>query len=138
MDFTAPQDGADQRHHDGVLRGGRGHPGRCSCTASPSTPSPGATRSPAVVDAGFRAIVPSQRGYGGTDAPADAQTYSVKNLVADLTGLLDALGIEQGGLLRPRLGLDAGLVLGDLRPRAHARHRQPLHSLLHLGIAAKT
>jgi pimeloyl-ACP methyl ester carboxylesterase len=50
---------------------------------------------PAVVAAGFRAIVPSQRGYGGTDAPADAQTYSVKNLVADLTGLLDALGIER-------------------------------------------
>ena len=61
-------------------------------------------------------IVPSQRGYGGTDAPADAQTYSVKNLVADLTGLLDALGIEQGRLLRPRLGLDAGLVLGVFAP----------------------
>jgi pimeloyl-ACP methyl ester carboxylesterase len=50
---------------------------------------------PAVVEAGFRAIVPSQRGYGGTDAPADAQTYSVKNLVADLTGLLDALDIDK-------------------------------------------
>jgi len=50
---------------------------------------------PAVVAAGFRAIVPSQRGYGGTDAPADPQTYSVKNLVADLTGLLDALELDK-------------------------------------------
>lgn len=50
---------------------------------------------PAVVDAGFRAIVPSQRGYGGTNAPADPESYSVKNLVADLTGLLDALGIDE-------------------------------------------
>jgi len=50
---------------------------------------------PAVVEAGFRVIVPSQRGYGGTDAPADAQTYSVKNLVADLTGLLDALELDK-------------------------------------------
>ncbi|MBS1878466.1 MAG: alpha/beta hydrolase [Actinobacteria bacterium] len=50
---------------------------------------------PTLVEAGFRVIVPSQRGYGGTDAPADPLTYSVKNLVADLTGLLDALGIER-------------------------------------------
>jgi soluble epoxide hydrolase / lipid-phosphate phosphatase len=48
-----------------------------------------------IAEAGFRVIVPSQRGYAGTDAPADAQTYSVKNLVADVSGLLDALGIEQ-------------------------------------------
>ena len=45
--------------------------------------------------AGFRVIVPSQRGFAGTDAPADAQTYSVKNLVADVSGLLDALGIDR-------------------------------------------
>ena len=48
-----------------------------------------------VAAAGFRVICPSQRGYAGTDAPADAATYSVKNLVADLTGLLDALGEER-------------------------------------------
>src|SRR3954447_24242842 len=48
-----------------------------------------------LAEAGFRVIVPSQRGYGGTDAPDDAQTYNVKNLVADLTGLLDALEIER-------------------------------------------
>jgi pimeloyl-ACP methyl ester carboxylesterase len=48
-----------------------------------------------IAAAGFRVILPSQRGYGGTDAPADPQTYSVKNLVADLTGLLDALGLDK-------------------------------------------
>lgn len=48
-----------------------------------------------IAAAGFRVICPSQRGYAGTDAPADAETYSVKNLVADLTGLLDALGEEK-------------------------------------------
>ena len=30
--------------------------------------------------AGFRVVVPSQRGYAGTDAPADVASYSVKNL----------------------------------------------------------
>jgi pimeloyl-ACP methyl ester carboxylesterase len=48
-----------------------------------------------IADAGFRVIVPNQRGYGDSDAPADSQSYSVKNLVADATGVLDALGIEQ-------------------------------------------
>jgi pimeloyl-ACP methyl ester carboxylesterase len=48
-----------------------------------------------IVDAGFRVLAPDQRGFGRSDAPDDAQTYSVKNLVADITGVLDHLGIEQ-------------------------------------------
>ena len=48
-----------------------------------------------IVDAGFRVIVPDMRGYGASDAPADSQSYSVKNIVADITGVLDALEIEQ-------------------------------------------
>jgi pimeloyl-ACP methyl ester carboxylesterase len=48
-----------------------------------------------IVDAGFRVIAPDQRGFGLSDAPADPQSYSVKNLVADITGLLDALEVEQ-------------------------------------------
>jgi pimeloyl-ACP methyl ester carboxylesterase len=49
----------------------------------------------AIADAGFRVIAPDQRGYGGSDAPQDSQTYSVKNLVADAVGILDALDVEQ-------------------------------------------
>jgi soluble epoxide hydrolase/lipid-phosphate phosphatase len=48
-----------------------------------------------IAEAGFRVIAPDMRGFGNSDAPADAQTYSVKNIVADITGLLDALEIEQ-------------------------------------------
>jgi pimeloyl-ACP methyl ester carboxylesterase len=48
-----------------------------------------------IADAGFHVIAPDQRGYGDSDAPADSQTYSVKNLVADATGILDALGIDE-------------------------------------------
>jgi pimeloyl-ACP methyl ester carboxylesterase len=48
-----------------------------------------------IAEAGFRVIVPEQRGYGDSDAPADPITYSVKNLVADLVGVLDALQIER-------------------------------------------
>jgi soluble epoxide hydrolase / lipid-phosphate phosphatase len=48
-----------------------------------------------IAEAGFRVIVPSQRGYGGSDAPADVRSYSVRNLVADVSGLLDVLGVER-------------------------------------------
>ena len=90
-----------------------------------------------IAEAGFRVIVPSQRGYAGTDAPADAQTYSVKNLVADVSRPARRAGDRAGGLVRPRLGLDACLVLGRVRPRPGARPGQPLHALLHLGIAER-
>lgn len=48
-----------------------------------------------IVAAGFRVVAPDQRGYGGSDAPEDAQSYSVKNLVADVVGILDDLEVEQ-------------------------------------------
>lgn len=48
-----------------------------------------------ITRAGFRVIVPTMRGYGDSDAPADAQTYSVKNIVADLVGVLDALEVDR-------------------------------------------
>src|SRR5258706_14341899 len=50
---------------------------------------------PALARAGFRAIAPDQRGYGGTDRPADVAAYDIHHLTADLVGALDALGIER-------------------------------------------
>jgi len=49
----------------------------------------------ALAAAGFRAIAPDQRGYGGTDVPAAIEAYSIHHLVGDLTGLLDALEIDR-------------------------------------------
>jgi soluble epoxide hydrolase/lipid-phosphate phosphatase len=49
----------------------------------------------ALAAAGFRAIAPDQRGYGGSEAPAAIEAYSIHHLIGDLTGALDALGIEQ-------------------------------------------
>jgi len=45
--------------------------------------------------AGFRAIAPDQRGYGDTDCPAPIEAYSQKQIVADVIGMLDALGVSQ-------------------------------------------
>jgi epoxide hydrolase A/B len=50
---------------------------------------------PALARAGFRAIAPDQRGYGGTDRPPAVGDYDIHHLTADLVGLLDALDIER-------------------------------------------
>ena len=50
---------------------------------------------PATAAAGFRAIAPDQRGYGGSSRPEAIEAYSLRNLAGDLIGLLDALEIEK-------------------------------------------
>ena len=50
---------------------------------------------PALGAAGFRAIAPDQRGYGATSQPEGAENYTMKHLCGDLTGMLDALGIQK-------------------------------------------
>ena len=49
----------------------------------------------ALAAAGLRVIAPDQRGYGETDCPLPIEAYSMRNLVADLSGMLDALKIDQ-------------------------------------------
>ena len=53
----------------------------------------------ALSDAGYRAIAPDMRGYGGTDAPEDVATYNLATLAADMVGVLDALGIERAHMV---------------------------------------
>ena len=65
----------------------------------------------ALADAGFHAIAPDQRGYGDTDAPQSIESYSIHHLVGDLTGLLDALGLEQAAIVGHDWG---GLVVWQM------------------------
>ena len=48
-----------------------------------------------IAQAGFRAIAPDQRGYGGSSAPAAVEDYGLTELTGDLVDLLDALEIER-------------------------------------------
>jgi pimeloyl-ACP methyl ester carboxylesterase len=50
---------------------------------------------PALVAAGYRVIVPDQRGFGLTEAPGETKAYAIENYVADLAALLDALGLKK-------------------------------------------
>jgi pimeloyl-ACP methyl ester carboxylesterase len=45
----------------------------------------------APADAGYRAVAPDMRGYGGTTAPADDTAYSLLHLVGDMVELVNQL-----------------------------------------------
>src|ERR1700744_5861101 len=49
----------------------------------------------ALGDAGYHVLAPDQRGYCLTSRPANVEDYDMKHLTGDLTGLLDAFGIDK-------------------------------------------
>jgi pimeloyl-ACP methyl ester carboxylesterase len=66
---------------------------------------------PALADAGWHAIAPDQRGYGGSSRPERIEDYASDHLAADLVALLDQTGHDQGVFV----GHDWGaLIVWDL------------------------
>jgi pimeloyl-ACP methyl ester carboxylesterase len=49
---------------------------------------------PVLAEAGFHAVAPDLRGYGGSDRPSAVDDYSARKLVGDVAGLIRALGHE--------------------------------------------
>ena len=60
----------------------------CSCTASPSPGTRGATSCPALAAAGYRAVAIDVRGYGRSSKPLAVEDYRMVRLVADNVGLV--------------------------------------------------
>ncbi|MEW6582772.1 MAG: alpha/beta hydrolase [Actinomycetota bacterium] len=54
---------------------------------------------PALADAGFHAVAPDLRGYGGSDRPDRTEDYALPRLVEDVVGLIRALGHESAHLV---------------------------------------
>ena len=50
---------------------------------------------PVLLEAGYRVIAPDTRGCGDSEISPHEADYHIDNLVLDLVGLLDALGIEE-------------------------------------------
>ncbi|GAA2743089.1 alpha/beta hydrolase [Kitasatospora cinereorecta] len=71
---------------------------------------------PALAAAGYHVVAPDLRGYGQTDAPAEADTYSQLHLVGDLIGLLDALGEQQAVVVGHDFGTAVAWNAALLRP----------------------
>lgn len=54
---------------------------------------------PALSAAGYRVVAPDMRGYGGSTIPDPIDDYNIKELTADVAGLITALGEESAVLV---------------------------------------
>jgi len=70
----------------------------------------------ALAEAGFRAVAPDMRGYGGTDAPEAIDQYTLFHMLGDMVGLLDALDAEQSVIAGHDWGATVAWHAAQLRP----------------------
>ena len=85
-----------------------------------------------LVDAGFRVIVPDQRGYGQSDKPPRTRDYAMGHLVADIVGLLDALELDRVHLVGHDWGGAVSWTLALTHPE-RIRSFVPMN-MPHLGV----
>ncbi len=76
---------------------------------------------------GYRVWAPNQRGYGRTSRPAQPNSYSIENLMADVAGLIDASGAAQVVLLAHDWGALVAWCFAT-------RNIRPLHRLVILNV----
>ncbi len=77
--------------------------------------------------AGFRVLVPDQRGYNISDKPRRVSAYGLDELALDVVGLLDGAGIEKARIVGHDWGGVVGWWLG-------IRHPQRIERLALLNI----
>ena len=70
----------------------------------------------ALAAAGFHAVAPDMRGYGGSDRPDAIDQYTLLHLVGDMVGLLDALGADQAVIAGHDWGAPVAWPAALLRP----------------------
>ncbi len=70
----------------------------------------------ALAQAGFHAVAPDIRGYGGTDSPDEIGAYTVFDLVADMVALVDALGEEKAVIVGNDWGATVAWQAALMRP----------------------
>nr|WP_188607907.1 alpha/beta hydrolase [Chelatococcus reniformis] len=71
---------------------------------------------PALAAAGFRAVAPDMRGYGGTRGPNSVDRYSVFELVGDIVAIVQALGEREAIIVGHDWGAAVAWQAALIRP----------------------
>ncbi|HST63663.1 MAG TPA: alpha/beta fold hydrolase, partial [Mycobacteriales bacterium] len=101
---------------------------------------------PALVEAGYRVVLPDQRGYSPGARPAGRAAYTTGELARDVLGVLDGLGVDRahvvghdwGGAVAWRLGADAPERLRTLTVVSTPHPRALVRSLVTSSQAARS
>lgn len=75
-----------------------------------------APQTTALSEAGFRVIVPDQRGYGQSDKPTEVDAYNIVLLAADIPAILDQLGIEKASVVGHDWGAAVAWMVASFAP----------------------
>jgi len=70
----------------------------------------------ALTAAGYRAVAPDLRGRGASERPRDVEAYVLRRIVADVTGILDALELERAHVVGHDWGAGVAWLLASLVP----------------------
>ena len=71
---------------------------------------------PALVDAGFRVIVPDLRGFGASAAPDAVEEYSILHAVGDLVAVLDHLDVGRSHVVGHDFGAATAWAMAAFLP----------------------
>ena len=71
---------------------------------------------PALNQSGFRTIVPDMRGRGRSSKPESVSDYRLSSIVRDVTGILDALGIQRAHVVGHDWSAAVAWLLAALAP----------------------
>jgi epoxide hydrolase 4 len=74
-----------------------------------------------LAEAGFRVLVPDQRGYNTSDKPEGVAAYRTGTLAADVVGLLDEAGLERATVVGHDWGAAVAWWLGLAHPERVTR-----------------
>jgi pimeloyl-ACP methyl ester carboxylesterase len=69
---------------------------------------------PALVEAGFKVIVPDMRGYGRSDKPAGVEAYTMDLLVGDVLAVMSAAGAERAHVVGHDWGAGAAWAIASI------------------------
>ena len=71
---------------------------------------------PGLVEAGYRVVAPDQRGYSPGARPEGVAAYAMPELVGDVLGVLDALGVERAHVVGHDWGAAVAWQVGARHP----------------------
>ncbi len=70
----------------------------------------------ALTAAGFRTIAPDMRGRGRSDRPPEVADYALTKIVGDVTGIMDALGVQRAHVVGHDWGAAVAWLVAMLAP----------------------
>jgi pimeloyl-ACP methyl ester carboxylesterase len=91
------------------------------CHGWPEHPYSWRHQIPALVEAGYHVIAPSQRGYGRSSRPTEVTDYDIEHLTGDLVALLDHYGYDDATFVGHDWGANVVWGLALLHPHRVTR-----------------